>query len=1438
MEGTFIELDDSSLLKPFNSNDFELTLLKAGRLFREGIFTSYHKLHVKTEDHLSDRNFNHTRLSLYATSCLQMLQALTFLFLGRSELADYESVKLFWEVLAFARGDILFGYLGLLDGFLYLVFVVIGIQLLWLTASVSASIWKGYNYEVKLLPWLASLSIGFSCNYMLLPTLSILLAEVIGVSPVPQINQGSLSPMPWRQTIAGSALVSLLVLMSLNEVFSSEVRHDLSSFDFKARCTARFDLVYRVMLVTLVTCAYVMSGVMPILQYCIVAGMALLAAYCLCKWMPYYHVKANAVKILASISMAWWSLSYIIAYSLQNSVISIVLTVFVTPLLLLALNAGIEARGRKLVENCMKLLDTEKSLFMCELGLRPLILSHHPDVLQVFNLLKLKKDIGNEKMLYIWEAQFCLGVLEDDRLARIKFSRVLEGSGGFEADYHEYALNREFQLNEFVREDVVYLRYKSLLDKVKETDELICNLLYQFWTDFQYFSLSRVRKYISLVHVSLRLLHIQYKALLKDFPNSSTVKELYGSFLNDIGNNVDKGSSLLHKAEAERRALQHDMKATQLSFFDDSNGVMIVSGTPKSFGKIAYCNLEAAEILGYGPIVLRDLQVEALIPPPFSVNHTFKMQKYVTNCTTSELGHSKTLFFLNKSNFLVECYTYLRCSALLSHPSFILLFRQKPSSNQVAIVDAEGCISCHSELFPMYLGTIEVSLTGYSVTKFISNFAWAKLNIPFFCPFAITNSTRMAMLGKLEIGNDTTILVFVFSSEAEADKWEKGSMQEEILNYSFQAESRVQHKASVVEPTANQTSLLNVPEIKGVTFSEGNQVFTLNSIQNSSAGAGIGSLAAASLSKHRRSSIVGDRKLSLVQGKEVEDITVPQHNRLDSSSMNSSFTNNIQFTTSILGKLLIENVKKAVQLFAVSYFVMLIAIILTSTFTAVYFYLTVSSQVNAISPEDLGACMYDIILLADASRKLGESEVSTEMSNLLASDVSASISHLEEVHSRLESKVYDLSEGALKERFLDEWILVWEVMDGQFISSKRNILDTLQLFIDHVSARQGRNFIENVETYSFTDPNFLFLHRNGLGESLAALNSTMYKFGEVAEEKVGNLLTGTFICIGMIGAVYLVCLLITLPKIFQIQTRSSSVWNTLFSVPMGTLVELRRKSLDRLRIYHSVDVDIDESRRFATKQRLVLNDPVWRTFIGLMLLFAGYTLGFYAYIYIMGVSTTTNLLLERSHQVELIYTHRCSLLMTMFWATEVLNVADPSSSLYVLQPQFRHASSPELAFASAYESSHRSRQRFRENLLKGVLPMSSATKTMMFDTVSSEDLELQQGLITAEQDYLEQLSMQTTTRYRTDYVKLIKLERNIQLALGESCSTMLSEIEDKINELSSHTIVLFVLYGILSVGFYLLITLPVLKWVVYRIKQAWRLTSLIPNDVMQLVLKS
>lgn len=377
-----------------------------------------------------------------------------------------------------------------------------------------------------------------------------------------------------------------------------------------------------------------------------------------------------------------------------------------------------------------------------------------------------------------------------------------------------------------------------------------------------------------------------------------------------------------------------------------------------------------------------------------------------------------------------------------------------------------------------------------------------------------------------------------------------------------------------------------------------------------------------------------------------------------------------------------------------------------------------------------------------------------------------------------------------------------------------------------------------ISEISIENSDLYFLFRNGLGESKNALNETLYDSGKIAEEQVNSLMEGIYTCVGLIGIVCLLCTVFLIPKILQVQKQASIIWRTIFSVPLATLVELKRKSLDRLKIYHSVEIDSEEPRNLQRKDKKKrLNDPVWRTLLALMLTFAGLTFGFYAFIFYVGVKQTADLLLSRTHRIEIIYAHQFSMHTVLHWSAEILGEFASNYSMYNLEPKWQLFTTPQLEFESAYNLSKRARKRLMDSFIDAYIPIYQTTETLMFVSIESEIVEMHKGLLAAEMDYLETLKRFANGEFDIEYIKVILLERAMHDVIDRSAIDMTENIDQEIHNMARKTLIMFALYLVTSLSFYLFITLPILKWVFYRIKQAWRITSLIPYEVMHSVLR-
>lgn len=99
----------------------------------------------------------------------------------------------------------------------------------------------------------------------------------------------------------------------------------------------------------------------------------------------------------------------------------------------------------------------------------------------------------------------------------------------------------------------------------------------------------------SVVQENLRLL----KELYTEYSTNGLVLELYGTFLMEMYNDIEKGQELLGKAASMNKRFDrlNTGGASKFSYFDENNGIIFISGNENSLGEITYINEQACDIL-------------------------------------------------------------------------------------------------------------------------------------------------------------------------------------------------------------------------------------------------------------------------------------------------------------------------------------------------------------------------------------------------------------------------------------------------------------------------------------------------------------------------------------------------------------------------------------------------------------------------------------------------------------------------------------------------------------------------------------------------------------------------------------------------------------------------------------------------------------------------
>jgi PAS domain S-box-containing protein len=132
----------------------------------------------------------------------------------------------------------------------------------------------------------------------------------------------------------------------------------------------------------------------------------------------------------------------------------------------------------------------------------------------------------------------------------------------------------------------------------------------------------------------------------------------YGIFLIKVINNEYEGVMMFEKAQQiyhNKISKQYSSaaKTEQTTFGENSGaGVVIVEATASSFGTIIHTNEELEHVLGYSRSDLLEKNVNFVMPPLISRNHSAIFQNYLNTGRSTVIDKHRQVFAVNKNGYL------------------------------------------------------------------------------------------------------------------------------------------------------------------------------------------------------------------------------------------------------------------------------------------------------------------------------------------------------------------------------------------------------------------------------------------------------------------------------------------------------------------------------------------------------------------------------------------------------------------------------------------------------------------------------------------------------------------------------------------------------------------------------------------------------------------
>ncbi|CAG9329399.1 unnamed protein product [Blepharisma stoltei] len=398
------------------------------------------------------------------------------------------------------------------------------------------------------------------------------------------------------------------------------------------------------------------------------------------------------------------------------------------------------------------------------------------DILKKFSGSLEIEGFYSDKLFTVWEAYYCIDVLSDERLARIKLNKAVSMRSTLEGDFQVWKckiLLEEHSIGFY--EDISTLYYILQLENIKKKDEILCNKFLDFWAEITSDKpmMAKLQHFSGEISRKLDEVKKGYSDLVKSFPNNIYCHELYGSLLMDILKNNEIGFKLLSRKNG-LMSIQKEASKSKFWKFSEINGFLIVSANPELFGTIIYANLPAGQILSQPVSRIIGSKLSSYIPEPFSEQHDKYLKKFLSNCTNPDVEPKMSYFLKNERGYLVGCDFKITLISLVEHIYFFISLNPNVKHREFALVSDYGQIYAYSELFPQIIGNNKISLANQFADKIIPGVECLAMKP--LEPLLISINSKEILLVKIThivLKSSFTFLVLI-DDYSEIEAWKRG----------------------------------------------------------------------------------------------------------------------------------------------------------------------------------------------------------------------------------------------------------------------------------------------------------------------------------------------------------------------------------------------------------------------------------------------------------------------------------------------------------------------------------------------------------------------------------------------------------------------------------------------------------------------------------------
>lgn len=432
-----------------------------------------------------------------------------------------------------------------------------------------------------------------------------------------------------------------------------------------------------------------------------------------------------------------------------------------------------------------------------------------------------------------------------------------------------------------------------------------------------------------------------------------------------------------------------------------------------------------------------------------------------------------------------------------------------------------------------------------------------------------------------------------------------------------------------------------------------------------------------------------------------------------------------------------------------------------------------------------------------------------------------------DIISSLHEVVPHWDDGPKKSYYLYDQTITVSLSSDRIQLQKRNLFNAMSLLVDSA----GVITETLLPDLGLSNPAVFYILRNGVGETLAAINITNKLY--IQDENLKLRLTRTQVEMLLLAGILLllgVFVLIIIPTIYFVEKNNQSVWAFLYELPREGLAELKLKCLERLDVVHGEDFSLQFKEEVrAVRKKNPRPSYKWRGMALKILIYISLSLAYFISMWQVWTPNISDLLRLRPMLMSWVELEQFYVYATYFWTQERL-LSNTSHSYYRLDTVYQ----THFSIDHWLKNSTDSLSYISKILLDGDqnIDMPSGFDDSMTDLElldAGKDL-FSQGLYSAVNVYIQNIQQtQSFLDLNERAVETRTLLELIDTKIDDFESKSTNTMADYVNS----TTIFTASYSVISLLLLFVLYFPLISQVKQDITEVWDLRRLIPQELLQ-----